>query len=60
MKKFKIPVSWECWGVLEIEAENLEEAKDKALLNPFLPEGEYIDDSIKLDDDEEVIADLNK
>lgn len=47
-------------GVLEIEAENLEEAKDKALLNPFLPEGEYIDDSIKLDDDEEVIADLNK
>jgi hypothetical protein len=29
-KEFKIPVVWQMYGVMHIEAESLEEAKEKA------------------------------
>lgn len=57
-KVFKIPVLWEEWGTLHIEADSLEEAKEKALEGK-LPHGDYVEGSFKLDDDS-VINELNK
>jgi hypothetical protein len=58
---YKIPVTWESYGHYIIEAENLEEAKEKALEpdRPLPDESNYIDDSIKLDD-AEVITMMNE
>ena len=58
MKTFKIPVTWGSWGIVEVEAETLDEA-----LNKFdrdedqypLPEAEYIDGSFEREKDIEII-----
>ena len=54
MKKwFKIPVTWEEYGEIEIEATSLEEAIaifDEKEDEYSLPEGEYIDGSFKRED----------
>lgn len=56
---FKIPVIWEMYGYLQIEAVSLDEAKVKALEDDVpLPEGNYIDGSISLDS-EEIIQQMN-
>lgn len=67
MKKFKIPVSWEMYGYVEVEAKTAEKALEKALtieneLTGFpLPDnGEYIDDSFKIDEDMDLINGLNQ
>lgn len=49
--KYNIPIIWSCWAVLEIEARTLEEAKELALIDSSLPNGEYIDDSIVVDEE---------
>ncbi len=50
MKIFKIPVVWQSYGMMSIEAETLEEAEEKALGNEPLPtNGEYVTDSCELD-----------
>jgi len=52
MKTFKIPVSWEEYGVVEIEAETLEQAIeifDKTSDDISPPEGDYIDGSFQRD-----------
>ena len=60
MKTFKIPVVWQVYGICHVEANSREEAKEKALgVNTPLPEGNYIDDSMTLDE-ESIIADMNK
>ena len=60
MKTFKIPVVWQVYGICHVEANSLEEAKNKALDgNTPLPDGNYIDDSMTLDE-ESIIADMNK
>jgi len=51
MKCYKIPVTWECWGMMEIEAESLKEAEYKARFKEPLPDENYIDDSLVLDKD---------
>lgn len=59
MREFKIPVIWEMYGVMTVKAENLEEAKRKAVLSELpLPDGQYIEDSVTLDEDE-IIQSLN-
>lgn len=61
MKTFKIPVEWKCFGVVEIEANNTEEAikmADEA--NVPLPEGDYAEGSWKVADDKVLIDELNK
>lgn len=51
-QSYKIPVSWECYGYVTIEANNLEEAINKAWGDDIpLPEGNYIDGSWKVDED---------
>ena len=59
MKTFKIPVVWQMYGVMHIEAESLEEAKEKAFAGETpLPDGNYIDDSMEVDN-EEIINEMN-
>lgn len=52
MKEWKIPVVWEEYGFVKIEANTLEEAmkiaRDDEGVIP-LPEGNYVDNSWKLD-----------
>ena len=51
MKKWKIPVVWQMAGIVEIEADSLEEAIDLAEVDDVsLPDGSYIDDSFEVDD----------
>lgn len=54
MKKFSIPVTWEVWDKVEVEAETLEEAiqyvKDNIDTIPLGTEPEYIDGSYKIED----------
>lgn len=51
MAKFKIPVEWSVFGVVEIEADSMEEAVDKfdKTINdiPLPYQSEYIDDSFR-------------
>jgi hypothetical protein len=61
MKIFKIPVIYSVSGIMKIEADSLDEAKEMILdtdqplpLNP-----EYIGGSLELDADE-IIEDMNK
>ena len=63
MKTFKIPCSWENYGYLRIEANNLPEAIEKArneMETCSLPNGDYIDGTFQLNiDDETLLKELN-
>lgn len=50
--KYKIPVSWEMCGIVEVEADSLDEAILEADddCTP-LPEGSYVDGSFRVDAD---------
>ena len=56
MKKYKIPVTYEVWGIVEVEAKSLEEAlkyfdeNEDIIELPINPE--YIDGSFKREEDE--------
>ena len=61
MKTFKIPVEWASYGVVEIEAKDVKQAiKMAEEENIPLPEGDYIDGTWKVNDDECLIKELNK
>lgn len=47
--KYKIPVIWQNWGIVEVEADNLEKAIELAK-EGGLPKGEYIEDSFEIDE----------
>ena len=52
MKSFRIPLVWEMYGHLWVDAETKEEAIKIALDSETpLPDGYYVDESIKLDDE---------
>ncbi len=48
MSKFRVNCSWTETGVIEVEADTAEEAKEKAD-NHDLPEGEYLKHSFSID-----------
>ena len=50
MKTYKIPIKWESYKRIQVEAENLQEATEKAL-KIFLAEPDelYLDDSFEID-----------
>ena len=52
MKTYKIPIRWESYKRVEVEADNLQEAIIKAL-KQFLsePDDTYLDDSFQFDED---------
>jgi hypothetical protein len=58
MATWKIPVTWEVFGIVEIEAESLDEAieifdeKEDQIKLPF--DSEYIDASFKREDEETI------
>lgn len=51
MSSFRIPLVWQMYGHVNVEADTLDDAI-KYALGPVcpLPEGEYVDDSIQVDD----------
>ena len=57
MKKFNIPVTWEVWDVVEVEAETLEEAikyvKENIDTIPLGKNTEYLDGTYKIYDGED-------
>lgn len=56
MKIYKIPVEWEKFGVIEIEAENLNEAIDKAEdIESNIRNGNGIDSSVPIGSTVDVI-----
>ena len=52
MKLYKIPVMWQMYGYMDIEAETLDEARNEAYhFLRTLPEGNYVEDSFEVDED---------
>lgn len=57
MSTFRVPLVWQMYGYLDVEANTLQEAIDYALgPEAPLPEGNYLDDSVAIDD---IIVELN-
>ena len=58
-KTYRIPCSWEMYGVMEVKAESLKEAIEQAYCEP-LPNGNsaYIEASFKVDED--IVEDYNE
>lgn len=51
MSSFRIPLVWQMYGHVDVEADTLDDAIEHALGPDCpLPEGEYVDDSIQVDD----------
>lgn len=51
MPTFRIPLVWQMYGHVNVEAETLEEAIEYALGPECpLPEGSYVDESVQVDD----------
>ena len=51
MRSFRIPWGWHMYGHVDVEADTLAAAIEYALGPDCpLPEGEYVDDSIQVDD----------
>ena len=64
MKTFLIPVEWESFGTVEIQANTLEEALQYAKENidelPLPDDREYMEGSYKINEDEGFIEFLNR
>ena len=57
MTWFRIPMVWQMYGRLDVEADSLQEAIEYALgPESPLPEGSYLDDSVDID---ETVYELN-
>ena len=51
MSSFRIPLVWQMYGHVDVEADTQDDAIENALGPDCpLPEGEYVDDSIQVDD----------
>ena len=51
MKKFKVPVNWQMYGEIEMEAENWEQAVDEVMNNADIPNnGYYLDSSLEVNE----------
>ena len=51
MTWFRIPMVWQMYGRLDVEADSLQEAIEYALgPESPLPEGSYLDDSVEIDE----------
>lgn len=49
--KYRIPCSWEMYGIMEVEADDIEEAVEFAEAEGELPNGDYVDGSFAVDHD---------
>lgn len=48
-KSYRIPVEFSSWGLIEVEAENIAEAIEKADLAPLPTDADYIDGSFSIE-----------
>lgn len=56
-KQYKIPLVWEMYGHMWVEAESEEKAIELALGPDYpLPDGWYVDNSIRIDKDMGIIS----
>ena len=54
-KRYRIPLVWQMWGCVYVEAESEDAAIEIALDSDCpLPEGSYVDDSVMVDDATEI------
>jgi hypothetical protein len=52
LKTYKVPVTWEMHGVMEVKARSYEEAKEMVYGDAPLPtDGEYVDGSISINEE---------
>ena len=50
-KTYSIPIIFQSWGVVNIEAGSLDEAKKLALVGSLPYKSEYVEDSMEIDED---------
>ena len=50
-RTFRICTVWEMWGASRVTTKTLQEAIDQVILHDSLPEGYYVDESQKLDEE---------
>jgi len=46
---YNIPIEWKSYGLVHVEAENIQEAIQKAIETPFPADWEGVDESTKVD-----------
>lgn len=51
MKLYTIPVTYESWGLVEVEADSFDEACEKCLHGPLPYTAEYVEGSLAIDYD---------
>jgi len=61
MRKYKIPCTWEVYGIVFVEADSIKEAIAKAKEDwlPLPTESSYVDGSFEVNEDFELIGLLN-
>jgi len=55
MREWRIPVTWEMYGIVYVEADTLEEAMDKAYDSEIPDDGEYLDGSWEVESDVDLV-----
>ena len=50
MKTYRVPVVWQMYGYVQVEAESMSEAIHEALAGPLPMDGDYIEDSFEVDE----------
>ena len=49
LKTYYIPCKWESYGVITVEAENLDEAIEQSYIAPLPSVSDYLDDTFNVD-----------
>lgn len=49
MKTYKVPVVWQMYGYVEVQADSINEAVNKAYDAPLPDDGSYIEGSFEVD-----------
>ena len=49
MKTYRVPVVWQMYGYVTVEAESLSEAQHEAMDAPLPEEGSYVEGSFEID-----------
>ena len=49
-REYRVPCTWELYGIIYVEAESAEEARELADLDP-LPSGDYVDGSWEINEE---------
>jgi hypothetical protein len=57
MKTYRVPVVWQMYGYVEVQAESMSEAVNNAMEAPLPEDGSYIEGSFELDESSFVFVD---